>query len=213
MPTRERMPLVALVSGRGSNLQAIIDAARDDLPVRVAAVISNRPGAYALERARRAGIPAEVVDHKAHPSREAFEARLREVIDTYAPELVILAGFMRVLTPGFVAHYAGRLMNIHPSLLPDFPGLHTHERALAAGVAEHGVTVHFVTPELDAGPIIVQARVPVLPGDDPERLAARVLEQEHRVYPQAIRWFAQGRLELRGDTAYLDGRPLPQAQP
>ncbi len=209
MSGRKRLPVVALISGRGTNLQAIIDQARSgELPVEIRAVISNRPDAAGLERARRAGIPAEVVDHRAFPSREAFEHALMEAIDRHRPGLVVLAGFMRVLGPAFVEHYRGRMLNIHPSLLPEFRGLHTHERALAAGVREHGASVHFVTEELDGGPVVVQAVVPVLPGDDPERLAARVLEQEHRIYPLAIRWFAEGRLALRDGRAWLDGRPL-----
>jgi len=188
------LPLVVLVSGRGSNLQAILDAASEPgFPARVAAVASNRPGAAGLERARAARVPAHVVDHKAYPDRERFEAALIEVIDRYRPGLVVLAGFMRVLTPYFVGHYAGRLINIHPSLLPAFPGLDTHRRALAAGVKEHGASVHFVTAELDGGPVIVQAAVPVLPDDDPERLAERVLEQEHRILPLAIRQLAETR--------------------
>lgn len=204
----EKLPIVVLVSGRGTNLEAILVAARHDLPVAVRAVISNQADAPALVRAQRAGIPTAVLDHRDYADREAFDRALSETIDRFAPRLVVLAGFMRILTPAFVERYRGRLMNIHPSLLPRFPGLDTHERALAAGVDEHGATVHFVTPELDSGPIIVQARVPVLPTDSPETLAARVLEQEHRIYPQAIRWFAEGRLELRGVTVLLDGEPV-----
>lgn len=201
------LPVAVLISGRGSNLQSIIDAAHGDLPVEIRAVISNRPDAYGLERARRAGIPTRVLDHKAFADRAAFDAALRELIDSYRPGLVVLAGFMRILSPAFVEHYRGRLMNIHPSLLPEFRGLNTHERALAAGVTEHGASVQFVTTELDAGPVIIQARVPVLPDDTPDSLAARVLEQEHRIYPQAIRWFAEGRLRLQDNEVLLDGRP------
>jgi phosphoribosylglycinamide formyltransferase-1 len=201
--------LVILISGRGSNLQAILDQARSgDLPIDIAAVISNRPGVQGLERARRAGVPALELDHQHYPDRPAFEAALIEWIDRQQPDLVILAGFMRVLTAGFTEHYRGRLLNIHPSLLPKFRGLHTHERALAAGETEHGATIHFVTAELDGGPLIVQARVPVLPDDDADTLAARVLEQEHRLYPQAIRWFAEGRLKLAGEQVWFDGKPL-----
>jgi phosphoribosylglycinamide formyltransferase-1 len=201
--------LVVLISGRGSNLQAILDqAGGGDLPVEIAAVISNRPGVHGLERARRAGVPALELDHQRFVDRPGFESALIELIDCYQPDLVILAGFMRVLTAGFTEHYRGRLLNIHPSLLPKFRGLHTHEKAIAAGEIEHGASIHFVTAELDSGPVIVQVRVPVLPGDDPETLAARVLEQEHRLYPQAIRWFAEGRLRLDGKRVWFDGTPL-----
>ncbi len=199
-----------LVSGSGSNLQAFIEACGDpSYPCIVAAVISNRPGAHGLERARAAGIATEVLDHTDFASREDFDAELARRIDAHAPDLVILAGFMRILTAGFVRHYAGRLLNIHPSLLPRYPGLHTHQRALEAGDAEHGATVHFVTEDLDGGPAILQARVPVLPGDTPQSLAARVLEREHRIYPLAARLYAEGRLRLHGERAELDGNPLP----
>ncbi len=204
-----KLPIVVLISGRGSNLQAIIDAAhRGELPVEIRAVISNRPGAQGLERARRAGIPTEVLDHTAFPDRESFDRALMALIDRHGPELVVLAGFMRILTPAFVSHYRGRLLNIHPSLLPAFPGLDTHARALAAGVKRHGVSVHFVTEEVDGGPVIAQASVPVLPGDTPEKLAERVLEREHVLYPQVIRWFAEGRLRLEDHKVLFDGRPL-----
>ncbi|NJN46291.1 MAG: phosphoribosylglycinamide formyltransferase [Candidatus Competibacteraceae bacterium] len=206
-----KLPLVVLVSGRGSNLQAILDGAgKGDLPVDIRAVISNRPDVYALERARQSGVPALTLDHKAFPDRQSFEIALREMIDSCTPELVILAGFMRVLSAAFVEHYGGRLLNIHPSLLPKYRGLHTHERALAAGEQEHGASVHFVTPELDSGPVILQARVPVLSSDDPDRLAIRVLEQEHKIYPLAIRWFAEGRVSLIADQILFDGQPLTE---
>lgn len=186
--------VVILISGRGSNMEAIV---RAQIPgAQIAAVISNRPDAAGLGFAAAHGIAAQCVDHKNYPSREAFDAALAATIDAHEPDLVVLAGFMRVLTDGFVSHYAGRLLNIHPSLLPSFPGLHTHRRALEAGVRVHGTTVHFVTPTLDCGPIVIQAVVPVLPGDDEAALAARVLEQEHRIYPQAVRWFVEGRLSL-----------------
>ncbi len=196
--------IVILISGRGSNMEALI-AARDAgrLPVDIAAVISNRPDAPGLETAARAGIAAHSIDHKAFAGREAFDAALAECIDSFAPDLVVLAGFMRILSDGFVRRYAGRLMNIHPSLLPSFPGLHTHRRALEEGVRIHGCTVHFVTPTLDHGPVIIQAAVPVLDGDDEATLAARVLRQEHRVYPQAVRWFAEDRLRLDGGCVRL----------
>ena len=189
--------IVILISGRGSNMEALI-AARDagNLPVNIAAVISNRPDAAGLETAARAGIVGHSIDHKAFAGREAFDAALAECIDGFAPDLVVLAGFMRILSEGFVRHYEGRLMNIHPSLLPSFPGLHTHQRALDEGVRIHGCTVHFVTPTLDHGPVIIQAAVPVLDSDNEASLAARVLRQEHQVYPQAVRWFAEGKLTL-----------------
>jgi len=206
------LAVVVLISGRGSNLQAIIDAAAHDLPVDLRAVISNRPGVAGLERGRQAGIAAEVVDHTHYPDRAAFEKELVRVIDAHDPGLVVLAGFMRVLTAGFVAHYRGRLINIHPSLLPAFPGLDTHARALEAGVTEHGATVHFVTEEVDGGPPIVQARVPVLANDTPDALAARVLEQEHRIFPQAIRWFAERRLSIAHGVVLLDGEPAIRDQ-
>ena len=185
--------LVILISGRGSNMQADLDAR---LPARAAAVISNEPQARGLEVARKRGIATAVADHRAFPDRAAFEAALAAEIDRHRPDLIVLAGFMRVLTPPFVERYDGRIMNIHPSLLPAFQGLDTHRRALEAGVRIHGCTVHFVTPALDSGPIIVQAAVPVQADDTEERLAARVLAEEHRIYPQAIRWFCEGRLRL-----------------
>lgn len=205
--------IVILISGRGSNMESLLAAvARGELPVRVAAVISNRPDAKGLETAAAQGVPTAVVDHKAYAGREAFDAALVECIDTYSPDLVVLAGFMRILTEGFVRHYDGRLLNIHPSLLPSFPGLHTHQRALEEGVRIHGCTVHFVTPALDHGPVVVQAAVPVLDGDDEAALAARVLAQEHQVYPLAVRWFAEGRLRLENGRVALDAeRPAPAA--
>ena len=209
MSAIQKIRLVVLISGRGSNLQAILDqAVSGELPVEVAAVVSNRPSVHGLERARQAGVPALELDHKNFADRPEFEAALIETIDRRQPDLVVLAGFMRVLTAGFTEHYRGRLLNIHPSLLPKFRGLHTHERAIAAGETEHGASIHFVTAELDGGPVIVQARVPVLPGDDPDALAARVLEQEHRLYPLAIRWFAEQRLRLKGEQVWFDGQSL-----
>ena len=188
--------IVILISGRGSNMEAIVRAA---IPgSRIAAVISNRPDAAGLGFAASHGIATAVVDHKAFPDRASFDTELARVVDSHAPDLVVLAGFMRVLTADFVRHYEGRLLNIHPSLLPSFPGLHTHQRALEAGVRVHGTTVHFVTAELDCGPIVVQAVVPVLSGDDEAALAARVLVQEHRIYPQAVRWFVEDRLTITG---------------
>jgi phosphoribosylglycinamide formyltransferase-1 len=199
MPAAPRSRLVVLISGGGSNLQAFIDAAVDPAyPCEVVAVISNRAGVFGLERAARAGIPAEVLDHTAFASRDAFDTALAGRIDAHAPDIVILAGFMRILTPSFVARYDGRLLNIHPSLLPKYPGLHTHQRAIDAGDAEAGATVHLVTEELDGGPVILQARVPVLPGDTADTLAARVLVEEHRIYPEAARLVTLGRWEPPG---------------
>ena len=188
--------IVVLISGRGSNMEALL-AAR--LPAAVSAVISNNPDARGLETARGRGIAVATVDHRRFGSRESFDNALGQEIDRYGPDLVVLAGFMRVLSDGFVKRYAGRLVNIHPSLLPAFPGLHTHRRALEAGVRVHGCTVHFVTTVLDHGPVIIQAAVPVLPDDTEETLAARVLAEEHRIYPQAVRWFCEGRVSVTPD--------------
>lgn len=202
--------VVVLISGRGSNLQAIIDGQRAGaLPIELRAVISNEPEATGLARAQAAGLATHVVDHRAYPARVAFEAALSQTIDAHAPRLVVLAGFMRLLGPAFIDRYAGRLLNIHPSLLPAFPGLRTHERVLAAGANVHGATVHFVTRETDAGPIVIQASVPVRRDDTAAALAERVLRQEHRIYPLAIRWFAEGRLQLADHAVLLDGVPLP----
>ncbi|MGM0594091.1 MAG: phosphoribosylglycinamide formyltransferase [Pseudomonadota bacterium] len=189
-----KLPIVVLISGSGSNLQSIIDAARRDLPVEIRAVISNKADAYGLTRAREAGIPTEVLSHKGYPDRESYDSALQQLIDRYEPALVVLAGFMRILSDGFVRHYEGRMVNIHPSLLPKYRGLNTHARAIEAGDDEAGCTVHLVTPELDAGPPILQAKVPIHPDDTAESLAARVLEQEHRIYPEAIRLFAEGKV-------------------
>ncbi|MFP4243522.1 MAG: phosphoribosylglycinamide formyltransferase [Ectothiorhodospira sp.] len=210
MPDRPLPGIVVLISGSGTNLQALIDAVtRGEIPGRIRAVLSNRPGVAGLERAERAGIPAQVIDHRTYPDRETFDQALMAHIDAHDPALVVLAGFMRVLTPAFVDHYTGRLINIHPSLLPDFRGLHTHERALEAGVQTHGCTVHFVNGELDGGPAIAQAGVPVEANDTPQSLAARVQCQEHRIYPQVVRWFCEGRLKLADDgQVHLDDQPL-----
>lgn len=197
--------IVILISGRGSNLQAILEA---QLPARIAAVISNKPDAGGLEFARQHGIATQVIDHKHYPSREAFDQALMQAIDAHKPDLLVLAGFMRVLTEGFVRHYAGRMINIHPSLLPSFPGLRTHQQAIDAGVRIHGCTVHFVTPTVDHGPIIVQAAVPVHAGDTAQTLAARVLRQEHRIFPAAIRWFLQERLSIT-DQGTVNVKGLP----
>jgi len=206
--SKEPLPLVVLISGSGSNLQAIIDAAAKDLPAKVAAVISNREDAYGLERARTANIETRVLDHKPYANREAYDQALIELIDSFQPGLVILAGFMRILSPLFVQHYQGQLLNIHPSLLPKHKGLHTHKRALEAGDAVHGASVHFVTEELDGGPVILQAQVPVETDDTEETLAARVLKQEHIIYPQVVRWFAEGRITMNSNQLMMDGLPL-----
>ena len=201
--------VVVLISGSGSNLQALIDSLGEDNPARICAVISNRADAYGLTRAHNAGIATAVLDHKTFAGREAFDAALIETIDAFQPDLVVLAGFMRILSAGFVHHYHGRLLNIHPSLLPRHKGLHTHQRALEAGDGEHGCSVHFVTEELDGGPLVVQGVVPVQPCDSPEALAKRVQIGEHHIYPLAVRWFAEGRLRLANHGAELDGVPLP----
>lgn len=204
----DRPSVAVLISGSGTNLQALIDSAASGAPFVVGAVISNRADARGLQRAVAAGIPTRVVDHRTFASREAFDAALAETVDAFAPRLVVLAGFMRILTEGFVAHYRGRMINIHPSLLPAFQGLHTHRRALAAGVVEHGASVHFVTGELDGGPVIAQVRVPVHPDDDEAGLAARVLAREHELLPEVVSWFAEGRLALRADRVWKDGAML-----
>lgn len=196
--------LVILISGRGSNMEAIVRAcAREGWPAEVAAVISNRPGAAGLEFAASHGIATAVVDHRAFDGRDSFDAALAAEIDRFAPDLVVLAGFMRILTPAFVAKYEGRMLNIHPSLLPSFKGIHTHQQALDAGVALHGASVHFVIPELDSGAIVAQAAVPVVAGDDADALAARVLAAEHTLYPRAVRWFVDGKLRLDAGRAIV----------
>ncbi len=196
--------LVILISGRGSNMEAIVRAcAREGWPAEVAAVISNRPGAAGLEFAASHGIATAVVDHRAFDGRDSFDAALAAEIDRFAPDLVVLAGFMRILTPAFVAKYEGRMLNIHPSLLPSFKGIHTHQQALDAGVALHGASVHFVIPELDSGAIVAQAAVPVVAGDDADALAARVLASEHTLYPRAVRWFVEGKLRLDAGRAIV----------
>lgn len=206
----KKIRTVVLISGSGSNLQALLDAcASPDYPAEVVAVISNRADVFGLTRAQNHGIPAEVLDHKAFTSRETFDTALQQLIDSHEPDLVVLAGFMRILTPAFVTHYLGRMLNIHPSLLPLYPGLHTHRRAIEAGDASHGATVHFVTAELDGGPAVVQAAVPIEAGDTEESLAKRVLTQEHIIYPLAVRWFAEGKLVLQEGKAFFEGKLLP----
>lgn len=206
---KARCRIVALISGNGSNLQAIIDhCGNGQTPAEVVGVISNVQSAFGLERARSAGIDAHCLDHREFVSRSAFDEALAALVEGFRPDLVVLAGFMRVLSPSFVDHFAGRLVNIHPSLLPRYPGLDTHKRAIADGAKEHGATVHFVTRDLDAGPVIIQGRVEVLEDDSEHTLAARVHEVEHRIYPEAVSWFASGRLRLQDDVALLDGQPL-----
>ncbi len=203
------LQLVVLISGNGSNLQAIIDRIEaGELDARIAAVISNRPGARGLERARRHGIEAVALDHHAFDSRDAFDRELQQRIDRYRPDLVLLAGYMRILTPGLIEHFRGRMLNIHPSLLPKYPGLHTHQRALDNGDTEHGISIHVVTPELDAGPVLMQGRFPIEPGDSAESLQQKVHALEHRMYPQVIQWIAEGRLQPDAVTPLLDGKPL-----
>lgn len=194
------MSAVVLISGRGSNLQALLDSR---LPV--SAVISNRAEAAGLAIARARGVATRVVEHRAYAAREAFDDALAAEIERFAPRVLVLAGFMRLLTPGFVGRYAGRVLNIHPSLLPAFPGLDTHRRALAAGVKVHGCTVHFVTETLDSGPIVIQAALPVRATDTPESLASRVLAQEHLIYPRAVRWLLEGRLVIRDGVVHVEG--------
>ncbi|UAW97541.1 phosphoribosylglycinamide formyltransferase [Halopseudomonas nanhaiensis] len=199
--------VVVLISGSGSNLQALMDQADPEL-CQIVAVVSNRPGVLGLERARRQGIETAVLDHTGYADRDSFDRALVTLIDGYRPDLVILAGFMRILTPAFVAHYHARLLNIHPSLLPKYKGLNTHRRALEAGDQEHGATVHFVTEELDGGPLILQSAIPIVAGDTPEALAARVQQREHLLYPRVMNWFAAGRLQLHNGRACLDGDPI-----
>jgi len=198
--------IVVLISGSGSNLQAILDACSAGfIDGKVTAVVSNKAKAYGLERAKTAGSQAIVLEHKAYADRTAYDQDLIVAIDRHQPDLVVLAGFMRILTPEFVQHYQGRLLNIHPSLLPKYQGLNTHQRAIDAGDTEHGCSVHFVTAELDGGPVILQAKVPIFPGDDADTVAERVHEQEHRIYPLVVRWFCQNRLQQQSDKALLDG--------
>ena len=203
--------LCVLISGNGSNLQAIIDAiAAGRLNAVVSGVISNRPNAYGLERAADAGIDAICLDHTDFDDRASYDAALRAQIETFGADCVVLAGFMRILTPEFVDAFAGKLVNIHPSLLPKYKGLHTHQRAIDNGDEEHGVSVHFVTPELDGGPVIIQCRVPVFEDDVASDLAERVQEQERRIYPLVLNWFSAGRLSMRDNKAILDEQELPE---
>jgi phosphoribosylglycinamide formyltransferase-1 len=203
--------LCVLISGNGSNLQAIIDEiSAGRLDAVVSGVISNRPNAYGLERAKNAGINAVCLDHTQFEDRESYDSALKEQINAFGADCVVLAGFMRILTPEFVDEFAGKLVNIHPSLLPKYKGLHTHQRAIDNGDTEHGVSVHFVTPELDGGPVIIQSRVPVFEDDSADDLSERVQEQERRIYPLVLRWFSAGRLSMRDNKAILDEQELPE---
>ena len=204
-----RKAIVVLISGSGTNLQAIIDAVKDGrIGAEIAAVISNRPDAAGLQRAQRSGIDTVVVEPRDHHDRTAYDQALIAHIDRFKPDLIVLAGFMRILSDGFIDHYRNRILNIHPSLLPEFKGLHTHRRALEASKRLHGASVHFVSNELDSGPVVIQAEVPVLKNDTEKSLAARVLQQEHRIYPMAIAWFIEGRLKVNGNDVLLDGKEL-----
>lgn len=204
--------IVVLISGNGSNLQAIIDACEQKrINGTIRAVFSNKADAFGLERAREAGIPQHALAASQFASREAFDRELMHEIDAYAPDVVVLAGYMRILSAEFVQHYQGKLLNIHPSLLPKYPGLHTHRQALENGDAEHGTSVHFVTEELDGGPVILQAKVPVFDGDDEEEIASRVQVQEHAIYPLVVGWFLDGRLKMQDNHAWLDDIRLPPA--
>lgn len=203
------LPICVLVSGGGTNLQAIIDAAaRGDIPVRVDSVVSDQPGAFGLQRAETAGIRTRVLEATGFDSREAYDEALGELLDGLSPKLIVLAGFMRILTGGLVRQWEGRMLNVHPSLLPDYRGLHTHRRVLEAGESHHGTSVHFVTEELDGGPVIAQARLEIQPQDTPDTLNARVQALEHRMYPAVIGWFGQDRLRMIGEAVELDGRLL-----
>lgn len=204
--------IIVLVSGNGSNLQAIINACQNNLiNGKIVAVISNKPDVYSLMRAKQANIPSHVINHKEFTSREAFDHQLQLQIEEYQPDLIVLAGYMRILTPHFVQHYSGKMLNIHPSLLPKYPGLNTHRRAMEAGDKEHGTTVHFVTDELDGGPIILQAKVPIFDNDEEQDIVERVLAQEHQIYPLVIKWFCDDRLTMINGRAYLDQTMIPKS--
>ena len=204
--------IIVLVSGNGSNLQAIINACQNNLiNGKIVAVISNKPDVYSLMRAKQANIPSHVINHKEFASREAFDHQLQLQIEEYQPDLIVLAGYMRILTPHFVQHYSGKMLNIHPSLLPKYPGLNTHRRAMEAGDKEHGTTVHFVTDELDGGPIILQAKVPIFDNDEEQNIVERVLAQEHQIYPLVIKWFCDDRLTMINGRAYLDQSMIPKS--
>jgi phosphoribosylglycinamide formyltransferase 1 len=208
--SQKQLNVVALISGGGSNLQALIqDSLRPDSPYKIVGVLCNRPEAGGLQHAERAGIEQVIIDHHNFDGREQFDQAMVKAIDNWQPDLVVLAGFMRILTPEFVTHYLGRMINIHPALLPNYPGLDTHQRAIDAGEAYHGASVHYVIPELDAGPVILQAKVDVLTNDTANELAARVLKWEHKIYPQSVRWIAEGKILFKENQVYLDGELLP----
>ena len=198
---------VVLISGSGSNLQSLIDNSKN-IDLEISCVISNNPDAYGLERAKKANIETKILDHSEFSSRESYDDSLKEIIEKFNPEVIILAGFMRILTANFVNHFLGKVLNIHPSLLPKYPGLHTHQRVIDAGDKVHGVTVHFVTPELDGGPIIAQKEIEVYSDDDAGSLAKRLLIEEHIIYPKVISWFTSGVIKLKNNAAYLEGRKL-----
>lgn len=201
--------IVVLISGNGSNLQAIIDdISQHKINAKIAAVIANQESAYGLTRAKNAGIPAIYIDHKSFNSREEYDAKMASCIDEFNPNLIVLAGFMRILTPSFVEHFQGRMLNIHPSLLPKYKGLHTHQRAIEAKDTEHGASVHFVTPELDGGPVVLQSKVPVFEQQDEQELAQRVQQQERLMYPLVIKWFCEDRLKMINNKAVLDNQVL-----
>ncbi|GAC18332.1 phosphoribosylglycinamide formyltransferase [Paraglaciecola arctica] len=207
----EQKSIVVLVSGNGSNLQAIIDdISQHKINAKISAVIANQESAYALTRAENAGIPALYIDHKSFASREEYDAKMASCIDEFKPNLIVLAGFMRILTPSFVEHFQGRMLNIHPSLLPKYKGLHTHQRAIDAGDKEHGASVHFVTPELDGGPVVLQSKVPVFEQQDEQELADRVQQQERQMYPLVIKWFCEDRLKMINNRAVLDNQILAE---
>jgi phosphoribosylglycinamide formyltransferase-1 len=212
MPNAEaKLPVVILISGRGSNMRVLAErAASGELPVDIRAVISDQPDAEGLKTAAAMTIPTHSLSPRDYADRASYDRALAALVSGFAPKLIVLAGFMRILTAHFIAPFAARILNIHPSLLPKYRGLHTHRRALEAGDAQHGVSVHFVTEELDGGPVIIQATVPVEPGDTESTLSARVQHQEHRIYSQAVEWFARGRVELHSDGVWLDGAPLLQ---
>ncbi|MBD5770249.1 phosphoribosylglycinamide formyltransferase [Marinomonas colpomeniae] len=205
-------PIVVLISGSGSNLQALIDQSlQGQLNINICAVISNKADAYGLERAKKAGIPTHALDHRSFDGREAFDAKLQETIDIYKPKLVVLAGFMRILTEAFTKHYDGRMLNIHPSLLPKYKGLDTHQRAIDAGEKEHGVSVHFVSSELDSGAVIVQASTDIETNETVDTLAAKIHSLEHVIYPLAVKWFSEEQLTFRNGTVTLNGKALPES--
>ena len=209
MPDKAKLNVVVLISGSGSNLQILIDQMLDQsLPIQITAVISNKADAYGLKRAEKAGIVASIVDNKAYPDRESYDSALQQEIDKYKPQLVVLAGFMRILTANFVNHFNGRMLNIHPSLLPEYRGLNTHQRAIDDNAKIHGVSVHYVTPELDGGPIVAQSQVNIDPNETAESLASKVQKKEHMLYPLVIGWIALGRLKMIDSELIFDNKKL-----